>query len=653
MKIFKALAFSLLPIFLIGNNGCTIEPAEWKVASPSGNLEFILRLKADRSLEYLINAVDSAHSTAVISESPLGIEREDEQFIKNLSLISEGVSIPYTDTVDLVSGKRKVTEIRSNMRTVSFKNENGAKLEITIRIFDDGAAFRYSFPEDDTALKTVKSELTGFSIAKESKSWIHKYDKVTMYSPGYETYYTNGTPAGESAPSDEGWSFPALFESENRWILITEAAANESYFAAHLNPECYNRLYTVRMPEEGEANGLYRKEATSGLPWIMPWRVIITGTGLSAIVESVTVESLNQPSQIDDRSWIKPGRAAWSWWSDPPSPKSLASQKKFIDMAADMGWEYCLVDANWDMMTDGSIEDVVKYAEKKKVGILMWYNSGGPHNSVTERPRDIMYDPVKRMEEFRKLAAWGVRGVKVDFFQSDKQEIIKQYLGILKDAADNRIMVNFHGCTMQRGWSRTWPNLVSMEAVRGAECYLFDSLFTSLAPTHNATLPFTRNAVGSMDYTPVALSVARYPHLTTTAHELALAVVFESGIIHFADKPEAYQVLPPEVKDYLSNVPSAWDDTRLLDGYPGSHCLIARRSGEKWFIGGINGTSAEILLKADLRSLIPPGCKITVISDNLADSGLTVRQLNRVVETPDSISLKAYGGFVAIIESEQ
>ncbi|CAN5734281.1 hypothetical protein BH24BAC1_BH24BAC1_40160 [soil metagenome] len=195
-----------------------------------------------------------------------------------------------------------------------------------------------------------------------------------------------------------------------------------------------------------------------------------------------------------------------------------------------MGWEYSLVDANWNEMKGGNLEMLAKYAQEKNVGLLVWYNSGGAHNTVTEQPRDIMSDPVRRKEEMKKLQALGIKGIKVDFFQSDKQFIMQQYLDILKDAAAHHILVNFHGCTIPRGWSRTWPNLVSMESARGAETYIFSGEFPAKAPLHNVHLVFTRNIIGSMDYTPVTFSDNRYKRLTTNAHELALGVVFESGI---------------------------------------------------------------------------------------------------------------------------
>ncbi|NJO68364.1 MAG: hypothetical protein HC830_02990 [Bacteroidetes bacterium] len=238
----------------------------------------------------------------------------------------------------------------------------------------------------------------------------------------------------------------------------------------------------------------------------------------------------------------------------------------------------------------------------------------------------------------------------MDFFQSDKPLIIKQYFDILKDAADNKILVNFHGCTLPRGWNRTWPNLVSMEAVRGAECYGFDSLFTEHAVWQNTIIPFTRNVVGSVDFTPVTFSNQKFPHQTTYGHELALSIVFESGIVHLADKVEAYRVLPAEPKQFLKNLPVTWDETILLQGYPGKECVIARKNGDTWYIGGINGTQTPTKWDIDLSRLGNQDFKASVISDGENDKSF--KSFDAVVKSGEKLQVEVLpgGGFVAILK---
>ena len=649
MKSLFIKSVTMLTLFVLIVS-CTKEKTEWCVKSPSENIQFNFLLSENNQLMYNVSIVESGKASPVIVNSPLGIRRANELFFQNMKFVSMDPVITIDETFSLPIGKRKIINNEVNELTINFENENGAQIQLIVRAANDGIAFRYRFPETNTELHSVEEEVTGFFIAGEGKTWIAPYDKVTTYSPGYERYFENGIPIGTPAPDEEGWCLPALFQTENAWILLTEAALDSTYFGMHLQPNADGGKYTLRMPEAGEAKNTVSNIPVSTLPWAIPWRVLIIGKNISDVVESDLVVALNPPSVIDDESWIKPGRASWSWWSDWPSPKNFASLKKYVDFTAEFGWEYTLVDANWDMMTGGNVEELVKYANTKNVGVLMWYNSGGPHNDVTERPRDIMSDPVHRKQEFEKLAALGVKGVKVDFFQSDKPQIIKQYFDILKDAADNKIMVNFHGCTMPRGWNRTWPNLVSMESVRGAESYAFDETYPAKAVWHNTILPFTRNVIGSMDYTPVTFSNQKYPHLTSWGHELALSIVYESGIQHMADNFEYYKALPEEPKSFLKNLPVVWDESKLLAGYPGEDCVIARKAGDTWYIGGINGTNEKKSWGIDLSRLEGNEFSGLVITDGESEKQFSFSELTIKTGEKLLVDVLPYGGFVATLK---
>jgi hypothetical protein len=411
-------------------------------------------------------------------------------------------------------------------------------------------------------------------------------------------------------------------------------------------------VYRISLPDPKEGNGTGSIYPAASLPWEMPWRVVILGDALATVVESTLVEDVSPPSAVPDTGWIKPGRVAWSWWSDPPSPKDAAKQIKFVDFAAEMGWEYVLVDANWTVIDNGTIHDVIRHAKEKGVGVLLWYNSGGPHNIVTEKPRDALTYPEVRRFEFDLLKQWGVKGVKVDFFQSDKQNVIELYHGIMQDAAQHQIMVNFHGCTLPRGWSRTYPHLISMEAIRGAECYIFSKEFPQRAPVQNTISPFTRNVVGPMDYTPVALTAHNNPHLTTYAHELALGALFESGWVHFADKPEAYRSLPAEPKEFLKQLPVTWDDTRFVAGYPGRFTVLARRKGATWYLAGVNGLNQPREETLQLGAWLGNGpFEMSVIADG-ADARSFGMGHQTVAGSRDfKVKMLPYGGFVATLKA--
>jgi alpha-glucosidase len=646
MKILLIKTISMLALFAIISS-CESEKTEWSVTSPSENIRFSVVQDENNQLKYNVSLVESGTASQIITNSPLGIRRADETFIQNMKFVLMDPVVTLDETFSLPIGKRKIINSVVNELTLNFENQNGAQIQLIVRAGDDGVAFRYRFPNSDEKLYSVEEELTGFFIAGEGKTWMAPYDKVSTYSPGYERYFENGIPIGTAAPSEEGWCLPALFQTKNAWMLLTEAALDSNYFGSHLQPNADGGKYTLRMPEATEANNVCTNIPSSTLPWATPWRVMIIGKNLSDVVESDMVVELNPPSAIPDESWIKPGRASWSWWSDWPSSKNFESLKKFVDLSVEMGWEYSLVDANWDLMTGRNVEELIKYANSKNIGILMWYNSGGPHNNVTERPRDIMSNPELRKAEFKKLADWGVKGVKVDFFQSDKPQIIKQYFDILKDAADNKIMVNFHGCTMPRGWNRTWPNLVSMEAVRGAESYGFDTTYTEKAVWHNTILPFTRNVIGSMDYTPVTFSNQKFPHKTSFGHELALSVVYESGILHLADNCESYRSLPEEPKSFLKNIPVVWDDSKLLAGYPGEDCVIARKTGDTWYIGGINGSSEKKSWEIDLTRLRGNDFSGFVITDGETGKQFSYSELTIKAGDKIFVSVLPFGGFVS------
>ena len=433
-------------------------------------------------------------------------------------------------------------------------------------------------------------------------------------------------------------------------MLLTESALDETYCGSHLAPDVQNGVYRIKFPDPKEGLGVGAVEPVSTPPWMLPWRVVIVGDAAGRILESDLVNDLAPPSRVADTSWIKPGRAAWSWWSESDSPKHAEALDAFTNLAADMGWEYALVDANWNLMQTGKIEDVIAHAKARNVGLLFWYNSGGPHNEVTEAPRDRMHTREARRKEFAQLQKWGVKGVKVDFWHSDKQDRIRQYRELLADAADFQLLVNFHGCTIPRGWSREFPHLIGMEAVFGAEQYKFRESMAENGAWFNTVLPFTRNVIGPMDYTPVTFGDAKYPHKTTNAHELALSVVFESGVEHFADGTQSYRALPEPAKTFLQKVPSAWDETRAIAGEPGRSVVVARRNRDVWYVGGINGLAEPNSVRVDLSFLKEGSWTATIVRDGAKDREFASE--TRTVSPTDttSVTMRPRGGFVMRLE---
>lgn len=634
-------------IVAISLNSCVLAADKWTVSSPDGSVAVSVQLANEGRLCYEV----TCHDKTIVASSALGIVRKDERFVDGLTFVSAGRTKASDETYTMLRGKRRICRDRANEQTLTFKNDNGAQVQLILRSYDDGVAFRYRFGGRSSRTYTVTQEVTEFALPRDGRVWMHPYDEATEYTPAYETYYLDGASVGVTSPNKAGWAFPVLFctGERDRWGLLTEAGLDASYCGCRLEQKAPDGVYRLRFPDKGEGNRTGEVQPSWTVPWTTPWRVVMVAKSLSKIVESTLVTSLNPPSIVRDTSWMKPGRASWSWLSDHDSPQDFEKLRTFVDLAAEMGWEYSLVDANWTVMKNGTIHDLIKYATSRGVGLLLWYNSGGVHNYVSEKPRGLMFSRQIRRKEFKLLQQWGVKGVKVDFFQSDKQNIIQLYHDILKDAADFKIMVNFHGCTLPRGWSRTYPHLMSMEAVRGAECYSFDRAFTAKAPTHNTTVPFTRNVVGPMDYTPVLFVDNVYPHLTSYAHELALAIVFESGWLHFADGVSGYLDLPKAPKDFLRNVPVAWDETRCLAGAPGQFAVLARRSGTQWYVGGINGERAPRSVKIILDFVDEGSYEMTMLDDGNGPRSFSSR--TRSIRGGDAVTVRMdeYGGFAAIL----
>ena len=615
---------------------------EWKVISPDGRLAITLVRHADGRLSWRA----ARGSAVVVADSPLGLRRADQAFTEGLKVVRASSVAVLDETYELPHGKRRRHQVRGREQTVEFASAAGARIAVVLRAHDDGVAFRFRFPEADSTTRTVVEEQTAFHVPAGSTAWLLPHQPPSKYGPAYEDFFQE-VAVGTAAPTPSGWSFPALFRTaDGVWLLVTEAALDETYCGARLAAHAPGGVYRVRFPDAGEGKGVGDVNPTSTLPWTMPWRVVIVGDAAARLMESDLVDDLSPPSRLKDTSWVRPGRASWSWWSESDSPKHAEALNRFVDLAADMGWEYSLVDANWNSMETGRIEDVLAHAKEKGVGLLFWYNSGGPHNDVTEAPRDRMHLGDVRRAEFARLRDGGVKGVKVDFWHSDKQDRIKQYRDILADAADFQLLVNFHGCTLPRGWSREFPNLIGMEAVFGAEQYKFNEGYAPRSAWHNTVLPFTRNVVGPMDYTPVTFTDHKYPHRTTSAHELALSVVFETPIQHFADSATSYGGLPGAPKAFLKAVPTAWDETRALSGEPGRSVVVARRAGDGWWVGGISGQESAQEARVDLRFLAPGHWSMTLIRDGAGDRSFQAE--SRAVKPGEIVSVptRARGGFV-------
>lgn len=572
----------------------------------------------------------------VIPQINLGISCNSEDFTNNLKYLKVSKSQQIYEQYTAIHGKRNKCSNLANEVVISFENQLNTKFNLYIRAYNDGVAFKYELPENKGSY-VVMDELTAYLIPDSTIRWLEKFD---LSNEGlYQEMHNDSV--------QQNWCYPALFKSNNCWYLIHEADVNRNYCATKLSNLKKRSEYKITLPYSYEGEG--EAQPTIKLPWKSPWRVIIIGS-LANIVESTLVNDVSTPSKVENIDWIKPGIASWNYWSDNHGTRNYQTICRFADLAAAMDWPYTLLDWEWDSMQNGgNVEDAAKYILSKGVKPLLWYNSG-MFKWITATPMDRMKTHENRVDEFTWLKKMGFVGVKIDFFLSEKQNMIDYYLDILEDAAEFEMMVYFHGCLVPRGWSRTYPHLMTYEAVRGAEWYNNGPELSTTAPVHNTILPFTRNVVGSMDYTPVTFTNSQYPHITSYGHELALSVLFESGIQHMADRPEGYYKLPDAALYFLKRVPNIWDETKLLDGYPGKDIIIARQRTNFWYLGGINGEAVE-KIKRLAFSFLPRSSKykLTLITDGRHDMDLSVQY--QIVDQSSVVDIKMLrrGGFVAYL----
>ena len=589
----------------------------WSLFSPDRQCEITVFLAVDGSLSYRAMRAGKV----VVQQSPLGLRRDDQDFERGLILEKVGRATGQLEKYELFAGVQPRVNHLLNFRSLIFHNSNSAAVEIDLAASDEGVAFRYRFPEINGTVRVVESELTGFALPLNARGWLQPYHAAGPYTPAYEDFYFHvspGDPPPDSRQKAVGWAFPALFQVPGAatWVLLTESGTDKSYCACHLNPDSSGGLYRIAFPLADETTRGYTNkfgpEPRYRLPWTMPWRVIVLGKTAGDIALETLVTDLALASRITDTSWIKPGRASWAWWSYPSGPDTTNLFNEFTDFAAKMGWEYTLFDAGW---WKPGLKPIAAHARAEGVMPLAWLYASD------------FYDAKSRQAKLDEMTNAGVYGVKVDFWCSDRQEAIAAQQALMQDAAVRHMVVNLHGCTIPRGWERTWPNFLTCEAVLGSESYFYEPRYTEKAAELDTVLPFTRNAVGPMDLTPVACSPKKYQRLTTAAHQLAAALIFTSGIIHYADQPEFFESLPPPVLQILRDAPARWDETRCLAGEPGKMAVFARRSGKSWFIAGINGTSTPLPVDVDLSTFKTFRRRFAVVEAKEADLKVEVISL--------------------------
>jgi len=644
MKKLQSMSLFFVCIFMISNAVMAKQAAGITISSPDKSLTVQFNVVNGKA-QYSVNNVDEA----VILNSPLGLVCDDEDFSQNLSLDLATPQTRVKDNYTLLYGKQQQCTYFANKRVLKLKSKTGKRMDIIFQVSNAGVAFRYSFPDVGGSRK-ISAEVSAYNFKPETKAWIqHDPEAKSGWGscqPSYEEDYSQNTAIDKLPISKFGWVYPALFRSGSNWLLISETAAYRDYCGTRLMHQPGTNGLSIGLADKREIfpGGVATPE--SSLPWATPWRIIAISNSLARIVGSTLGTDLAKPATKGDFSFVKPGISSWSWVVLKDDSTNFSTSKRFIDYAAKMKWKYCLIDALWDtQIGNEKMAELCAYAKTKDVGILLWYNSAGNWNTTYQSPKDRMTTPESRKKEFEWMNKVGIKGIKVDFFGGDGQSMMAYYIDILEDAAKYKIMVNFHGCTLPRGLERTYPNLVSMEAVRGFENITFSQANANMQATNCCMFPFARNVFDPMDYTPMCFS--EVPHITrqtSNAFELALPFIFHSGVTHIAEIPSGMAAVPEYVRNLVTDIPVSWEKSVLVDGFPGEFVVMAGLKNGSWYISGINGTEKDKTVTLKLPFV--NNTKGKLVTDGVTNRSFIQKEIVLPTSKTITITIKQYGGFV-------
>lgn len=608
----------LLPLLL--SVSAPAVAVETEVASPDGRIVVTLADGGGR-LTYAV----SLDGQGVIEPSRLGLTADFGTLAENMAVDSVARSKVAFD-YSLPTIKQGRVRKDANRCQLFAKSAEGLRLAVEFVVEDDAVAFRYFVPrQGETGSARVLSEQTEFRFPQGSTTFLTPQSDAMIgwkrTKPSYEEEYAIDAPLDAKSAFGHGFTFPCLFKvgGGRAWALVSETGVSGRYCASRLS-DYADGAYTVAYPMAEENNGNGTPEPAMSLPGHTPWRTVAVGGSPMAVAEQTVTWDVVEP-QFDIDWEPQYGKGTWSWilWQD--ASINQADLRAYVDFARQMGYSYALVDNWWDVnLGRQGVEDLVSYAKAQGVGIVLWYSSSGYWNDIVQGPTNLMDRAITRKEQMRWMKSIGVKGVKVDFFGGDKQETMRLYEDILSDAADNNLFVIFHGATLPRGWERMYPNYVGSEAVLASENLIFDQHHCDIEARSATLHPFIRNAVGCMEYGGSFLNRHmsrdnRSGNLRRTSQvfSLATAVAFQNPMQFFALAPNNLTDAPAECVDFLKAVPTTWEETRVIDGYPGRYAVLARKSGGRWWFAAINGTAET--LRLDVALPFAAGESVTLYSD--------------------------------------
>lgn len=580
------------------------------VHSPDGKLSVVI--EDQEGLLYY--TVDYA-GKRMMDKSRLGLVANVGDFSQGLIYQSKKEE-KIENSYELKTIKTSQVAYHANQLNVTYQNAKKQSMTVTFNVSDHDIAFRYTFSQfqGQTHL-IVTNEQTAFNLPKISTSFLSPQSDPLIgwkrTKPSYEEEYKADAPLTDKSKYGRGYTFPCLFRiGGDGWVLVSETGTHGNYPGCHVADYDATKGYQIAFPMKEESDGLGTTSGSFSLPGSTPWRTITVGETLKPIVETTIPYDVVEPRYAATENY-KPGRYTWSWliWQD--NSANFSDQKQFVDLAATMGYEYVLIDALWDVQTGREkMAELSKYAQSKGVSLMLWYNSNGTANDAPQSPRNCMDNIVARKKEMAWMKSVGIKGIKVDFFGGDKQHTMQLYEDILSDANDYGIQVIFHGCTLPRGWERMYPNYVSSEAVLASENVFFSEHHAKQEGFELTMHPFCRNAVAAMDWGGTIMNKylskdnkSRHRRYTSDVFEMAAAIMNQASIQCIAIYPNNLTELPQHEIDFLKAVPSTWDETRFVAGYPGKYAVVARRHGDKWYVAGLNGTNQSMKLNINLPML--------------------------------------------------
>ena len=625
------------------------------VSSPDGKLQVSV---SDAGGRLYYNA--TLDGQQMLLPSALGMKTSIGDFTRDMSIKNYEVR-PKSYDYQMRGTKASAASYQANCLLMDIQTKDGMKMGIVFQVSNHDIAFRYTLPRQNVGRKEMKrvrimSELSSFNFPDGTTTFISPQIGPEagweQTKPSYEEGYSADAPMDAASQYGHGYIFPALFHLPSGWALIAETGVGSNYCGSHLSDYQAGMGYTVAYPDKGENNGFGSDFAAIPLPGETPWRTITLGTTLNPIVETTISYDVVEPLYAPSTDY-QPGRYTWSWliWQD--NSINYDDQVKFIDLAAAMGFEYCLVDNWWDTQIGRDrIPELSRYAQSKGVHLLLWYNSNGFANDAPQGPRDCMNTAIAREREMKWMQSIGIKGIKVDFFGGDKQEVMRLYEDILSDANRYGLQVVFHGCTIPRGWEKMYPNYVASEAVLASENVFFNEGAAIKQPFDLTLHPFCRNATASMDWGGIIMNKylskdnkSRHSRKTTDIFEMASGIIMQTSVQCVAMQPNNLEELPQFEMDFLRSLPTTWDETRYVDGYPGKYVVLARRHGNDWYVAGLSAEKQPLSLTLDLP-MFAPGQALQYYVDDKKTGEPTLTTLKIDKKGQAKVILQPNGGLI-------